>query len=233
MSSDLELWEASAEAWLSFVQNDVNRTRILDPVVLEMCGSMWGKRVLDVGCGEGRFSRKLATRGADVIGIDPTETFLQAARSLDPLGDYVLGYANNLQFRDASIDAAVYYLSLCDLEDLDGAMREAGRVIRPGGHIVIADLHPLLGRGEWKEDSYNLRGYIEPASEVYEWSGLKVRNYHRPFSVWANSLSQAGFVMENLAEPVPSADLIAERPGFARQAMIPNFVVMRWRRDEA
>ena len=59
-------WQASAAAYIAFQDaNDRNRTMLLDPIMLDLCGDVRGQRMLDLGCGEGRFCRMLA-RGAEV-----------------------------------------------------------------------------------------------------------------------------------------------------------------------
>jgi 2-polyprenyl-3-methyl-5-hydroxy-6-metoxy-1,4-benzoquinol methylase len=78
------------------VKRDTARM-MLDPLMLRLCGDVAGKRVIDVGCGEGRFSRMLAERGAASVGIDPTPG---AARDRARSGRYVAGA------RDRRIDAA-------------------------------------------------------------------------------------------------------------------------------
>ena len=64
-------WIDSARAYINFQDaEDPNRTLLLDPIMLDLCGDVAGKRVLDLGCGEGRFCRMLAERGALCTGID-------------------------------------------------------------------------------------------------------------------------------------------------------------------
>lgn len=229
--ADVDLWDRSAEAWIEFVNQDLNRVRILDPVVLEMCGPLWGKSVIDVGCGEGRFSRKIATRGGNVIGIDPVKTFLVEARKLDPLGDYISGQAESLPVPDETYDFAVYYLTLCDIEDLEAAAKEAVRVVKAGGQVIVADLHPIMGRGNWTPEGYLVGDYILPSAAVYEWKGIRVKNYHRPFQAWFKAFTGAGFVLADLVEPTATSDLAAESPGQLPHTTVPNFVVMRWQKE--
>ncbi len=65
-------WDASAPAWIARIDSgDPSREYLLDAVALELCGAVVGLEALDVGSGEGRFSRKLSECGAKVTGIDP------------------------------------------------------------------------------------------------------------------------------------------------------------------
>src|SRR5262245_59948926 len=109
-------WTASADAWIALARDHASRTFLLDPEVLAECGDLHGRRVLDVGCGEGRFSRIVGTRDAIAVGLDPIAPLLDAAVASGGVNErYVLGAAEALPFRDASFDLAVFYLSLLDI----------------------------------------------------------------------------------------------------------------------
>src|SRR5258706_13174405 len=87
-SDAAEGWEYSAAAYTAFQDlGDKNRTELLDPVMLEQCSDVEGLRVLDLGCGEGRFSRMVAERGARVTGIDLTPEMGRIARDRRVGGD--------------------------------------------------------------------------------------------------------------------------------------------------
>ena len=74
-------WQAFASEYIRFIdQGDPSRTLLLDAVMLKECGDVHGKLVLDVGAGEGRFSRMLAQRGARTIALDLFWPMVQAAR---------------------------------------------------------------------------------------------------------------------------------------------------------
>src|SRR3954463_9470079 len=72
-------WTASASAWIALAPEHATRTLLLDPAVLAECGDLHAKRVLDAGCGEGRFSRILAARGAEAVALAPIEPLLDSA----------------------------------------------------------------------------------------------------------------------------------------------------------
>ncbi|MGE5597624.1 MAG: class I SAM-dependent methyltransferase, partial [Hyphomicrobiales bacterium] len=73
-------WAKSAKAWIAHQdQGETNRELLLDPIMLRLAGDVRDARVLDVGCGEGRFGRMLAARGATVVGLDPTRTLVSEA----------------------------------------------------------------------------------------------------------------------------------------------------------
>jgi|tagenome__1003787_1003787.scaffolds.fasta_scaffold20986928_5 SAM-dependent methyltransferase len=97
-------------------------------------------RLLDVGCGTGRFARFAAARlGARVWGVDPSEAMLDAARAAT--GGERLGWrravAERLPFRARWFDAAHMHLVAHLLDDRPAAFRELARVVAPGGRVVV------------------------------------------------------------------------------------------------
>lgn len=224
-------WERSAAAWVrqQGERGDFGRANVLDPVMLELARGA-GPRFVDIGCGEGRFVRMLRAEGFDAIGIDPTEGLIEAARQRDPAGQYHVAGAEALPLADASCDCAVFYLALCDIPDLDAALAEAVRVLRPGGRVLVANLSPINSAGEWKFDllgrpsHYAIDNYMEERPIRQRWAGIDVLNWHRPFSAYFAAFLKAGLVLRSFFEPKVHASA-PPKPKFDR---MPNFVVMDW-----
>lgn len=103
---------------------------------------------LDAACGTGRHSRTLAARGHRVIGVDLSPEMIAKARASVPGGEFHEGRLDALPLPDTSVDAIVCALALVHVPDLAPAMREFSRVLRPGGRVIVSDVHPfpiLLG----------------------------------------------------------------------------------------
>ena len=96
-----------------------------------------GDRVLDVGCGTGVFLRMCADRGAEVTGLDASEPLLAIARGRVPEADLRHGDMMALPFADDTFDLVTGFTSFFFADDMVAALREAGRVARPGGPVVI------------------------------------------------------------------------------------------------
>jgi SAM-dependent methyltransferase len=96
-----------------------------------------GKRVLDIGCGTGVFLRLAAERGAKPFGLDASETLLEIARSHLPDADLRLGEMQALPYEDDTFDLVTGFNSFFFATDLVEALREAGRVAKPGAPVVI------------------------------------------------------------------------------------------------
>ena len=92
-------WDQSAEAWITSMgqDGDWGRQHVLDPVMIDRATRRHFTRVLDVGCGEGRFCRLLKQHNISTVGIDPIQSLLEEAKRRDPSGDYRLGQAEQLE----------------------------------------------------------------------------------------------------------------------------------------
>ena len=98
--------------------------------------------VLDVGCGTGRFLRKIKSRwpSASLSGIDPAEGMITKARLYLPGASFVVGSAESLPFPDASFDLVISTVSFHHWADQEKAFREINRVLREGGTFALADV---------------------------------------------------------------------------------------------
>jgi 2-polyprenyl-3-methyl-5-hydroxy-6-metoxy-1,4-benzoquinol methylase len=98
-----------------------------------------GDRVLDVGCGEGRFAAELALAGAEVVGIDVAEEPLRRARARHPQLDVRLIDGNGpWELEDASFDVVWAGETIEHVADTSGWCSEVRRVLRPGGCLLLS-----------------------------------------------------------------------------------------------
>lgn len=230
-------WEDSAAEWISTVgiEGDFARRFILDAPMLERSQLSGAKDVLDVGCGEGRFCRLLAARGVTTVGIDTAESLIRQAKLLDPTGDYRTDGAEQLPFEDDSFDLVVAYLSLIDIPDIRQAIEEMNRVLRPSGHLLIANLNSFWSASNpsgWQDDAngiphFVIDHYMDERSNWIGWGKLRVQNWHRPLSTYMSLLLGAGLQLRYFDEPLPEGGG-ADQLESARR--VPGFLVMDWQK---
>jgi SAM-dependent methyltransferase len=96
-----------------------------------------GQRVLDVGCGAGVFLRLVADRGGEPYGIDASEALIALARERVSEGDFRVGDMESLPYDDDTFDLVTGFTSFFFANDMVAALREAGRVARPGASLVV------------------------------------------------------------------------------------------------
>lgn len=230
-------WQVSAEAWIADMgeHGDFGRRYVLDPVMRPRALARAPKDVLDVGCGEGRFCRMLKQNGVNVTGIDPTPKLISAARARDVGGAYLEAPAEKLPFRDGSFDLVISYLTLIDIPDIQAAIHEMSRVLKPGGALLIANLssfNTACVDSGWVKDGtgqhihYPVDNYLEERSTWIEYRGIRVVNHHRPLSAYMRTLLDAGLRLSYFDEPVPAPG--APEPKATLYRRVPWFLVMEW-----
>lgn len=150
------------------------------PEVLEDLVSLAGKRVVDVGCGDGGLVRIMARAGATVIGIEARKSALTRARAETPVADerYLLGRGEALPLDDDEVDAVVYHNSLHHLpfEAQAKALAEARRVLGPGGRLVIFEPIPAGRYFELMrsiEDETEVRAHAQKVIREADQHGLR------------------------------------------------------------
>jgi SAM-dependent methyltransferase len=144
-----EAWESEATAWIAFTRtpgHDAWYLQLNLPRFLEILPPP-PRLVVDIGCGEGRLGAELSRRGYDVVGVDSSAPLVRApAQHPSPV---IQADAARLPLRCSITDTATLFMSLQDTDDLDGAVREAGRIVRSGGRVCISVLHPLNTSGRF------------------------------------------------------------------------------------
>lgn len=231
-------WDASAAAWIASLgeDGDFGRQYVLDPVMLSRALAARPKTMLDVGCGEGRFCRMMGAHGVAVTGIDPTRALLAQAKARDPAGTYIEAGAAKLPLDDGAFDLVVSYLSLIDIPDASAAIAEMARVLKPGGHLLIANSTGWNTAGDaeglgWALDAdgrkahFRIDHYLQERAQWIEWKGIRILNHHRPLSTYIRLLLGQGLRLTFFDEPRPSADAPARAIDYVRA---PWFLVMEW-----
>ena len=147
--SSTRSWNAMGEEWLTLAQSGESRMQFIMPHMLRYMGNVQGLRILDLGCGEGGYARKLAEAGARVTAVDCSEAAIRYARSQaaqEQLSiEHHLRNSNDLfGLADAAFDAVLCSMMLMDVEDLTGTLDEIVRVLKPGGQVFVSMLHPCF-----------------------------------------------------------------------------------------
>jgi SAM-dependent methyltransferase len=169
-----------------------------------------GRATLDLGCGEGRVARDLGERGHRVTGIDSSPSLVASAQEADPEGTYLVADAAALPFVDDAFDLVVAYNSLMDIDDMRGAVAEAGRVLEPGSTFSVCITHPFFDAGAFESREPDAHFVVEGSymgkrrfEGSFERRGLSItfRGWCYPLSDYARAFEDAGFLIERIREP--------------------------------
>ena len=155
--------------------------------VLGLLPAVTGLTVLDAGCGTGRYSRELAVRGATTVGVDLSLPMLERARAVTPR--VVRADLRALPCGAMSVDHVICGLALGDVPELDLALAEAARVLRPGGRLIYSVVHPHGEAAGW--------------SRTFESDGrqLVVAGFWHSPDAHRESCAAAGLTIESWSEP--------------------------------
>jgi len=127
------LWGAKPADWASIEEQQAPTYE----EAIRRVGVAPGQRVLEVGCGTGSFLRLAADRGAEVFGLDASEALLALARERVPEADLRQGDLQFLPYDGETFDLVAGFNSFFFAADVVAALREAGRVAKPGAPVVI------------------------------------------------------------------------------------------------
>lgn len=148
------LWEREAapeeevvdaySSWVHVYGTESNHIHSMEePAVRRLLDEIPPGRVLDAACGTGRHTQYLFARGHRVFGVDRTPAMLQIARKKVAAARFLVGDLEELPLASAGLDLAICTLALTHLPSLGRAVAELARVVRPGGRLILSDVHPF------------------------------------------------------------------------------------------
>ncbi len=211
-------------------EGDFAKRHLLNPVVLRMLGDLRGRRVLDAGCGQGYFSRMLAERGAEVVGVEPGQSLIAYAVEKEAQQSQGIRYlradlCGQLDL-GASFDAVVTNMVLMAIPQWRAAMAQCVAALAPGGRFVFSLVHPCFEQlaPSWREHGqYRTREYLAE----YEITGPYAPDFHRPLSAYLNELIRLGCHLREVAEPGLDPEIAsAGLDGIDAYRHFPNFIII-------
>ncbi|MCR4347784.1 MAG: class I SAM-dependent methyltransferase [Sulfuricaulis sp.] len=158
---EYEAWYQTARGrWIADREFDL-MMRLLNPPT--------GATLLDVGCGTGHFSRRFATAGLRVAGLDPDPAMLEYAGRLGGGVNYLRGTATELPLPDGAYDYITAVTSLCFIPDAPGALREMWRVARRAVLLGLLNRRSLLYRRKHDRGAYRGARW-DVSAELRRWA---------------------------------------------------------------
>lgn len=230
-------WNNKAEVWAQSVREgmDVFRDLYSLPAFLAFIGDIQGKRVLDIGCGEGYNTRMFAQQGAQVIGVDLSKEMIQLAQEEENKTRLGIQYFNaswtNLSFFKNEFDVILSTMALMDGPGYEDALKEFHRILKDDGNLFFSICHPCFlppGYVNLKDtngvsthrviNSYSKEGpweftwQLSKNADKSDSRSVTSTSYHRTLSTYINHLLRAGFILKKIEEPLPSKKACEQNP---------------------
>jgi 2-polyprenyl-3-methyl-5-hydroxy-6-metoxy-1,4-benzoquinol methylase len=226
-------WDSIAEWWDDKIgEGNSFQDYLIEPSSERLLELKPGERVLDIACGAGRFTRRMAAQGVTILAIDHSVKFINRAkqRSTD--------YSDKIEYRlvDAAdkaallalgkkeFDAAVCTMAIMDMSSIEPMISALPELLKPGGRFVFSVAHPAFNSGTTRiiaEEVYE-DGDLKSVSGVkltdysrafmHKGVGIKGQSepqyyFHRPISMLFNTCFKHGFVLDGIEEPTLPEDL--------------------------
>ena len=243
-------WEKSAD-WYDRILGERGSEiyqAVVIPGALELLSPSKGERILDLGCGQGVFSRAIAEKGALVTGIDAAPTLIKKARtypSRTPIRYYDRDAADIADLGE--FDAVTAILCLQNMEHLDQVITAAAKALKPGGRMVWVLNHPAFRiprQSSWgfeddrkiqyrRVDAYATTLSIPIVMHPGQAASESTTSFHRSFETLCQSGFQAGLLLGGLREFISHKE---SQPGPRARAEnrarreFPLFLGLLWRK---
>lgn len=218
--SSTECWnQAEIAEWVTIAQTNDFRMDYIMPYTLKKLGEVKGKYILDLGCGEGGYSRALAQKGAAVTSADCSVAMIDYAKKKAQEEGLTISHCvvnatelNNLS--ENHYDIVLCSMMLMDVEKLDRTLQEIHRVLKPGGTVFISILHPCFKGKEtkWIKDSGSIEVLVSDYHNPKEWVGeikginAPILYRHRTLSDYVKAFVKSGFHIIDMNEPIPTKE---------------------------
>ena len=199
------------------------------PAMLRILGDVAGLSVLDVGCGAGQLTSALVDRGANVTGIDVSPGMVEIARERYGASATfeVADLSDPLNFENGQFELVVASLVMHYLEDWVPVLGEIRRLLTPGGALVFSTHHPTM---DWRLHSRDNYFAKKQSTETWTKGGqpFEVTTWRRPLRSISEEIRSAGYLIDTLDEPAPSAQLAAREPATNEYLMThPHFLFIK------
>lgn len=203
--SDIADWDRVATQY-SETGPQLRFFNCVEKYLWESLGELKGKRILDLGGGDGWLANMCAERGAKSFVVDGSTKLLEIGETQHP----------NVEFHEADLtqglpclgqfDSVISYMVLMDLPTIDKVLTDARKLLNKNGNLVFVILHPCFFHFPSEFDETTMKGYRKVdrylKEEVWRLDSFGGHNhYHRSITEYCESLRKAGFVVSRLVEP--------------------------------
>lgn len=211
---------------------DIPHQKLIDPAIQQFLGNVSEKVILDAGCGNGYWVRRLSNSAKKVIGIDSSKELIKIAKrrgSFSNVSFKIADLVKALPFEDGYFDIILSSMVLHYLPDINSVAKEFKRVLKKGGKIVFSICHPKCEAFKKKElktvkrrTKYSIKAFGQRAV---------VKEYYESLKGYQKAFKEADFKFIGLKEPQITEEVIKEYPHYQKLKGLPRAAIFCWRKN--
>jgi ubiquinone/menaquinone biosynthesis C-methylase UbiE len=195
-----------------------------EDITLDFIGDVKNQRVLDIGCGTGRYCELLAKRGAKVVGLDPSSRMLYYAKkkvTTELKFELRLGGIEDAEFPTNHFNVVLSALTLGHIPELQPVIEKIGRIIKSQGRLIVSDIHPY-----WPISGHNYTEFFDRSGQEY-----RIPEYAHLLEEYWNLFKRFKFGIEGVREPRIDGKLIERFPELKEWKEIPLALILKARKE--
>jgi len=213
------------------------------PAIKSAISSFNGKTVLDLGCGNGQFSKYCADNGAlKVTAVDISMNMIELAKNENKHDniEYICTPIEDLEIKNQKFDLIISSLMTHYIEDYTKLIEKVVSLLNTNGEFIFSTEHPIVtARKEmnnWIKDKdgnnlhWGLDNYQEEGKREEHWYIDGVVKYHRTISTFINTLINSGLVLEKIIEPQAIPIGLEKMPQLVNEESRPSIIVIKARK---
>ena len=226
----LSAYEEMAKKYDEQIDNKPHNAYYDRPNTLNLIPEIKGKRILDAGCGPGKYAETLISKGGHVTGFDFSPQMVEYAQKRNKSAGKFFVHDLSLplpMFEDASFDMVLCALALHYIEDWNPPIQEFYRILKPGAFLIISIEHPFSAF-----DLHKSEKYFEVEHVKCNWDGygkpIEVNSFRRPLNECISPITNNGFYIDQIVEPKPTKEFEKLDPKHYKELnKFPAFMCLR------
>lgn len=253
-----DIWDKNADFWNHHMRDGNEFHRVLiAPAQERLLNLRRGDVVLDIGCGNGQFARRMAALGAHVVALDASPRMIANAKAVSTEHSQHIEYnvldatdrAALISLGERRFDAAVSTMTMMDMASIEPLLSSLRKTLKPVSRFVFSVCHPCFNSPRIKlvaeemtteagasrtQYSVSVSEYLHPqATKGVAMKDQPVPQYYfdRPISVLFNACFKSGFALNGIEEPAFQESKDDGRASWRNIIGIPPILVARMRPD--
>ena len=231
----IESYDEMAKYYENFVDTKPWNAYYERPATISLLPELENKKVLDIGCAGGWYTKYLLDNGADVIATDVNKNMIEITKKRTQNKCTVIqaDINNGFNFLDnSSLDMVLASLVLHYIKNLENVFFEINRILKINGEIIFSTHHPLMEFVHFKRENYMEIELLDDEWNMGE-EKIKVQFYRRLLNKLLQPLINNGFYIEKILEPEPTKEFEEKLPkAYERLLKSPNYLFIKARKTK-